>query len=323
MTRRHSLILLCAALAGALAALAQSGSDPQIWTGLLAAPGLGLRELSLSGLWGNLGAWAITLVITLLPLLLLALPKGRRPLVWEDWLLLPACGVGLCMVFFSVNPTFLPVPLPEMWPFISLCVYLSLLAAWLVLQMLRRLEGEETDRLAGVLRILLWACALVAAFGTAYSRIGGFASQAIQASLNNPSGYELIFESNSVNDAITAGLILQFILMLLPLVADLFTAFVLAQAASLTAVLKAGLFSQEAVERCTLTATWCRQLVVWSALLTALKNLFQLAFLAFPLQSDFQVYLPLSSLVLATALYLLCRCLQQGKELQEDNQSII
>lgn len=323
MTRRHSLILLCAALAGALAALAQSGSDPQIWTGLLAAPGLGLRELSLSAPWGNLGAWAVTLVITLLPLALLVLPKGRGPLVWEDWLLLPACVVGFCMVFFSVNPTLLPIGLPEMWPYVSLCVYLSLPAAWLVLRVLRRLEAQEADRLAGVLRILLWACALVAAFGTAYSRIGGFASQAIQASLNNPSGYELIFESNSVNDAITAGLILQFILMLLPLVADLFTAFVLAQAASLTAVLKAGLFSQEAVERCTLTATWCRQLVVWSALLTALKNLFQLAFLAFPLQSDFQVYLPLSSLVLATALYLLCRCLQQGKELQEDNQSII
>lgn len=323
MTRKHTLILLCAALAGVLTALALSACGPQALPGLLTGPGQGLRELSLSAPWGNLGAWAVTLVITLLPLALLVLPKGRGPLVWEDWLLLPACVVGFCMVFFSVNPTLLPIGLPEMWPYVSLCVYLSLPAAWLVLRVLRRLEAQEADRLAGVLRILLWACALVAAFGTAYSRIGGFASQAIQASLNNPSGYELIFESNSVNDAITAGLILQFILMLLPLVADLFTAFVLAQAASLTAVLKAGLFSQEAVERCTLTATWCRQLVVWSALLTALKNLFQLAFLAFPLQSDFQVYLPLSSLVLATALYLLCRCLQQGRALQEDNQSII
>ena len=323
MTRKHTLILLCAALAGVLTALALSACGPQALPGLLTGPGQGLRELSLSAPWGNLGAWAVTLVITLLPLALLVLPKGRGPLVWEDWLLLPACVVGFCMVFFSVNPTLLPIGLPEMWPYVSLCVYLSLPAAWLVLRVLRRLEAQEADRLAGALCILLWACALLAAFGTAYSRIGGFASQAIQASLNNLSGYELIFESNSVNDAITAGLILQFILMLLPLVADLFTAFVLAQAASLTAVLKAGLFSQEAVEWCTLTARWCRQLVVWSALLTALKNLFQLAFLAFPLQSDFQVYLPLSSLVLATALYLLCRCLQQGKELQEDNQSII
>lgn len=169
----------------------------------------------------------------------------------------------------------------------------------------------------------LLACALLAAFGTAYNRIGGFASQAIQAPLNDPSGYELLFDPNGINDAITSGLILQFILTLLPLVADLFTAFLLAQSASLTAVLKAGLFSQEAVERCALTARWCRQLVVWSALLTVLKNLFQLTFLAFPLQSHFQVYIPLSSLVLAAALYLLCRCLQQGKELQEDNQSII
>lgn len=322
MTRRHSLILLCAALTGALAALAQSGSDPQILTGLLAAPGLGLRELSLSGPWGNLGAWAVTLVIALLPLALLVLPKGRGPLVWEDWLLLPACVVGFCMVFFSVNPTLLPIGLPEMWPYVSLCVYLSLPAAWLVLRVLRRLEAQEADRLAGALRILLWACALLAAFGAALGRIGGFASQAAQA-LSGISGPELFGLSNSLNNAVLGGLVLQFILVIPPLVTDLFTAFVLAQAASLSTVLKAGLFSREAVEWCTLTARWCRQLVVWSALLTVLKNLLQLAFLAFPLQSDFQVYIPLSSLVLAAALYLLCRCLQQGRALQEDNQSII
>lgn len=320
MTRKHILILLCAALAGGLTALALSCYDPQGLPNLLSTPGLGLRELSLSGPWGNTGAWTITLAVTLLPLLLLVLPKGRGPLVWEDWLLLPACAVGFCMVFFSVNPTLLSMQLPEIWPFVSLCVYLSMLAAWLVLRVLRRLEGEETDRLAGVLRILLWACALLAAFGTAYSQIGGFASQAL---LNDPSGHGLLFVPSSSNDTIASGRILQFILTLLPLVANLFTAFVLAQAASLTAVLKAGLFSQEAVERCTLTARWCRQLVVWSTLLTVLQNLLQLLFLPYLLQSHFQVYIPLSSLVLAAALYLLCRCLQQGKELQEDNQSII
>lgn len=322
MTRKHTLILLCAALAGVLAALALSACDPQALPGLLTGPGQSLRELSLSGPWGNLGAWAVTLAITLLPLVLLVLPKGRGSLAWEDWLLLPACGVGFCMVFFSVNPTLLPMQLPEIWPYVSLCVYLSLLAAWLVLWVLRRLENQEADRLAGALRILLWACALLAAFGAALGRIGGFCVQASQA-LSGVSGPELFGLSSSMNDAVLGGLVLQFILAIPPLVADLFTAFVLAQAASLSTVLKAGLFSQEAVEWCALTARWCRQLVVWSALLTVLKNLLQLAFLAFPLQSDFQVYIPLSSLVLAAALYLLCRCLQQGKALQEDNQSII
>ena len=142
MTRKHTLILLCAALAGVLAALALSACDPQALPGLLTGPGQSLRELSLSGPWGNLGAWAVTLAITLLPLVLLVLPKGRGSLAWEDWLLLPACGVGFCMVFFSVNPTLLPMQLPEIWPYVSLCVYLSLLAAWLVLRVLRRLENQ-------------------------------------------------------------------------------------------------------------------------------------------------------------------------------------
>lgn len=322
MTRKHIVILLCAALAGALLGLAGQAADPNGLMDLLSAPGQGLRELSLSGPWGNLWAWAVTLAITLLPLLLLVLPKGRGPLVWEDWLL-PLTGiVGFCMVFFSVNPTLLPLILPQVWPFASLCVYLSLLAAWLVLRVLRRLEDQEADRLAGGLRVLLWACALLAAFGTAYSQVAGFITQTSQA-LSGVSNPAFSWMTNNLTDFIIGGLILQFLLLLPPLAANLFTAFLLAQAASLTSVLKDGLFSQAAVERCNITARFCRYTVVWSALLTALKNLLQLTFLAFPLQSDFQVYIPLSSLVLAAALYLLCRCLQQGKELQEDNQSII
>lgn len=322
MTRKHCLLLLCAALAGALLGLAGQAAAPGALTALLSAPGQGLRALSLSGPWGNLGAWAVALAITLLPLVLLVLPKGRGPLVREDWLLLPACIVGFCMVFFSVNPTLLPLPLPEIWPLASLGVYLSLPMAWLVLRVLRRLEQEETGRLAAGLWLLLWACALLAAFGTAWGRVGGFAGQAAQA-LSGVSGPDLPGQFDDMSAAVTSGLILQAILALPSLAADLFTAFVLAQAASLTAVLKEGLFSREAVERCAVTAHWCRQLVVWSTLLTILRNLLQLLFLPWLLQSSFQVYIPLSSLALAAALYLLCRCLQQGKELQEDSQSII
>ena len=322
MTRNHIPPLLCAALAGGLLGLAGQAADPNGLTGLLSAPGQGLRTLSLSGPWGNLGAWAITLAIVLLPLLLLVLPRGRGPLVWEDWLL-PLTGIaGFFMVFFSVNPTLLPLILPQAWPFASLCVYCSLPVAWLVLRLLRRLEAEQAPRLAAMLRILLWACALLAAFGTAFGRIGGFAGQAAQA-LAGVTGPELFPMSNGMTDAVTSGLVRQVLRLLPPLAADLLTALLLAQAASLTAVLKEGLFSQEAVERCGITACFCRQTVVWAVLLTILRNVLQILFLPCLLRSDFQVYLPLSSLVLAAALYLFCRCLQQGRELQEDNQSII
>lgn len=322
MTRKHIVSLLCAALAGALLGLAGQAVDPSGLMTLLSAPGRGLRALSLSGPQGNLAAWAIALAITLLPLLLLALPRGRGPLMREDWLLPLTGAVGFFMVFFSVNPTLLPLVLPQVWPLASLCVYCSLPVAWLVLRVLRRLEEQEADRLAGVLRVLLWACALLAAFGAAYSRLGGFAAQASQA-LSGAAGPELFGTADRMTDAVTDGLVLQFILLLPPLAADLFTAFLLAHAALLTAVLKDGLFSREAVERCGVTARFCRQTVVWSALLTALRNVLQLLFLPWPLQSHFEVDIPLSSLVLAAALYLLCRCLQQGNALREDNQSII
>ena len=44
MTRKHTLILLCAALAGVLAALALSACDPQALPGLLTGPGQSLKS---------------------------------------------------------------------------------------------------------------------------------------------------------------------------------------------------------------------------------------------------------------------------------------
>ena len=40
-------------------------------------------------------------------------------------------------------------------------------------------------------------------------------------------------------------------------------------------------------------------------------------------QVQFSLDLPLLPLTLTAALYLLCRCVQRGRELQEDNDSII
>ena len=52
-------------------------------------------------------------------------------------------------------------------------------------------------------------------------------------------------------------------------------------------------------------------------------NLVKLALVGVIPQVQFSLDLPLLPLPLAAALYLLCRCIQRGKELQEDNDSII
>ena len=65
--------------------------------------GIWLRELSLSGPAGNVGAWALVLGLAALPGLGL-LQRGRSR---YDWLLLLASGELLAGLFYLVNPTLL------------------------------------------------------------------------------------------------------------------------------------------------------------------------------------------------------------------------
>ena len=61
-----------------------------------------------------------------------------------------------------------------------------------------------------------------------------------------------------------------------------------------------------------------------AALLLALgRNLLQLALFSRLSTLHFSLNFPVIPLLLSAALYLLCRCVQRGRELQEDNDSII
>ena len=53
------------------------------------------------------------------------------------------------------------------------------------------------------------------------------------------------------------------------------------------------------------------------------RNLLQLALFSRLSTLHFSLNFPVIPLLLSAALYLLCRCVQRGRELQEDNDSII
>lgn len=71
------------------------------------------------------------------------------------------------------------------------------------------------------------------------------------------------------------------------------------------------------------TAENCRRVAQATVLLAVLANLLQLVQGGNLHSSRFSNNLPLFPLPLSAALFLLCRCLQRGKELQDDSDSII
>lgn len=286
--------------------------------------GAWLRQLSLSGAGGNVLAWALLLLVSCLPLLLLVLPRGRGRWHGED-LLLPGCALlFLVLAFCLVNPTWQPSPIfPEVWMLAAFGIWGMGLVSWLVLRLLRGLEEGTMEKVSAVLRVLLVGCAALLVFAAALH-----GSRAVAAAVDGPAPEQIamgqLITGGPFDRVMSAGsLWLTAVLALAELVPNLLAAWVLLLAADLTDALALGPFSGESAARCAATARRCRLAIQLTLALALGGNLVKLALVGVIPQVQFSLDLPLLPLPLAAALYLLCRCIQRGKELQEDNDSII
>lgn len=286
--------------------------------------GAWLRQLSLSGAGGNVLAWALVLLVSCLPLLLLVLPRGRGRWHGED-LLLPGCALlFLVLAFCLVNPTWQPSPIfPEVWMLAAFGIWGMGLVSWLVLRLLRGLEEGTMEKVSAVLRVLLVGCAALLVFAAALH-----GSRAVAAAVDGPAPEQIamgqLITGGPFDRVMSSGsLWLTAVLALAELVPDLLAAWVLLLAADLTAALAQGPFSGESAARCAATARRCRLAIQLTLALALGGNLVKLALVGVIPQVQFSLDLPLLPLTLVAALYLLCRCIQRGKELQEDNDSII
>ena len=324
MAWRRVGLMLCAALAGGLTALAPLEQAVQAGYAQLEEAGAWLRQLSLSGAGGNVLAWALVLLVSCLPLLLLVLPRGRGRWHGED-LLLPGCALlFLVLAFCLVNPTWQPSPIfPEVWMLAAFGIWEMGLVSWLVLRLLRGLEEGTIEKVSAVLRVLLVGCAALLVFAAALH-----GSRAVAAAVDGPAPEQIamgqLITGGPFDRVMSSGsLWLTAVLALAELVPNLLAAWVLLLAADLTDALALGPFSGESAARCAATARRCRLAIQLTLALALGGNLVKLALVGVIPQVQFSLDLPLLPLTLVAALYLLCRCIQRGKELQEDNDSII
>ena len=323
MTWRRGALLFFAALAGALIPLIPTVQVAGALTAPIELAGGLLRELSLSGPGGNVLAWAIVLLAAGLPLLLLVLPPNRGRRHWED-IFLPASSLLLIgLAFCAVNTSYLDRFFGSTLLIAAAVIWVSLLVFWGVLRLLRGMEEAPLEKLSGVLRILLVGCAALLVFAAA-SRVSG----AIVEINNLQQDWTLFLAVASVPEpsGLTGDQALNtaLVLPLVELIPDLLGAWMLLLAADLTTALARDPFGEESVGRCVTTARWSRLAIQATLVLALGVNLVKLArYDSLITEVKVSLDLPLIPLILSAALYLLCRCVQRGRELQEDNDSII
>lgn len=321
MTWRRGALLFFAALAGALIPLIPTVQVAGAMTAPIKLAGGLLRELSLSGPGGNVLAWALVLLAAGLPLLLLVLPPNRGRRHWEDALLPISSLLLIGLAFCAANPNYLNGDFGTTWLIAAAVVWVSLLVFWGVLRLLRGMEEAPLEKLSGVLRILLVGCAALLVFAAA-SRGSG----AVVEIKDFQQDWTLFLAVVSVPEptGLTADQFFVFALPLLELIPDLLGAWMLLLAADLTTALAREPFGEESVGQCVTTARWSRLAIQVTLVLALVINFVKLFWFDYLLGLvEISLDIPLIPLILSAALYLLCRCVQRGRELQEDNDSII
>lgn len=281
-----------------------AGQGAEIFSAPLALAGEGLRALSLSGTAGNFLAWTLLLLAALSPAALLAWRSAHRAgekVRPADFLLYLAVPVLLAALWWAANPS--GDFLEGMRGAAALGTAAALVLAWGVLELLAQARSGEGEALARLFRLLFLVCAVLTAFAGTVN--------ALSVLLAGVDGAELL--ELAVLGARTA----------LDLVPVLLTALTLTWGAELAAALAGTAFTQETVELCRRTAGGCVRVVQWTVLCAVCANLLQLALLGQLSSSQFSVDFPIFSLALALGMLLLCRCLERGKQLQDDNDSII
>lgn len=309
ITKKMYLTLGCALL-GAVLALAFSG---EMTCEAIAAPvnalGQALRGLSLSGTGGNAAAWAITLVVSLLPLIPFLLLRRKRKAA-EDWVLVLLIPQLFALIYYAVNPTLIDSMAASFLPVGQLGVILATAVTWLVLAFLRALAEAPGERLAAAVGVLFTGCALLLAFGAGANQAATW---------------------RAAVDSVQAGNTgdVSFTLIMLAVLGVLRAAPYLLGAAALLwggRLVEAGgrePFSQDTAQLCDRTALACRMAAEAAVILALTVNLLQLMAFSLLVKVDFQVELNLLPLALAGAMFLLSRWMRQGLALREDNDSII
>lgn len=268
-----------------------------------------LRALSLSGLGGNAAAWGVVLLLTALP----ALGLLWRPRRGWDWLLLLAAGEILAGLYLLVNPTLVSTEYPA-GQAVAMALAGSVSAtvlAWAVLRWLRR--AEDSPSLGQTLeRLLKWSGVFIG-WLAAWS-CGAQALEKLRAvaEANTDPGI-VLWPTNAAIVLLAAA----------DYVPTLLGCAMLLWGGKLARALEADPFGADTVALAERISRSCGRVAAASLLVCVGGNLAQMLLLPVLRDMRFSVSFPLLTVLLAAALNLLCRYLQQAKEVSDDNETII
>ena len=289
-----------------------------------AALGALLRALSLSGAAGNTAAWALYLLLGLLPVAWLLIRCARRRAHAEDALLAVFSAVLFYALYLFINPAQLAArtaPDPGMYAEMQIsmggaalgCTLHALLLAYAVLRVMR-FSGEKERGAYAAMRWLLYAVLAVLVFGVFGSGLSGLLRDVEALRAGNSA---LPASDLAVSMVFLAA---QALVQALPLLLGIPIAL---QALRLIDAASAEPYSEATAAAAHRMGAYCRAAVTGVLLSQVALNLLQLMLADAVRSSSYTVSLPLAAILLMLSAALLARLIERGRRIKEDNDSII
>lgn len=292
------------------------------------AAGQGLSMLAGTGRFGFALALTLYAFLVLLPLYALARIRARRDWKAEDTLL-GLCSLAVAGALFPRGwVTYWSTSAETLFPRLAWqWLLFALLAGWVVLRLLRRFSGGDTQELLKLFRALLILAAAYFVFEVCFAEFAGLLTAIDTLKAGNTA-----FTADTLLPAaadITGSKSLAFSYIVLALrfgaksLPTLFAAATAYFAIGLLDTMEDGAFTQESAAYAPKLAAWCVKVLKLSVLLALAVNLLQAVCAPLILSTSISISLPVLELCFVLAALLGARLIASNVALAADNDLFI
>ena len=292
------------------------------------AVGKGLSALAASGRFGYALAFTLYAAVILLPLYVLVRIGARRALRPEDALLALLSVAAACALFPRGWVSFWSTSAEALFPRLAWqWLIFALLASWVVLRLLRRFSGGDTQELLKLFRVMLAVAAAYFVFEVCFAEFTGLFSAVDALKAGNTA-----FTADTVLPAATditgsKSLVFSYVVLALRFAAEgiptLLAAATAYFAVGLLDTMEDGAFTQESAAYAPKLAAWCVKVLKISVLFALAVNILQAVCAPMLLSTSISIRLPVLELCFVLAALLGSRLIASNVALAADNDLFI
>lgn len=272
-----------------------------------------LRKLSLSSGTGNIFAIAIYVIVSLSPLIVLVIKKRLNK---EDILLVILSSFLFFTLYFMINPWELSFFMKRDFGKIGITMLSSVtyivFLGYLILSLLRRLSHVETKKLLNdlSLAIIITSILFTLVITLIYPMQAMNDMREIRASNSAISSFNLT----------DFFIILRYLVLGLPVIYGILISI---KGLNLIEVLQEESYGDRLVDCARQLENTCKNAIITSTIASLIFHLLQVAFINSLIKTNFNLVLPITSIMIVLITMLLTRFFIEAKEIKEENEMFV